>query len=316
VTADLAAVRPSWREEARQNRLVAAQIEREREAARAQERRADRDARTRARLDAAAARREVRAAARAARAARLAAVAAWAAAHVVELLFVPVIGVPALLSWTAMAQFGARLYPGVGYLLPAFSEGAMWAFAAAVTLTLARHPGRPVWHLRAGIAVFAAFGAGLNYVHGLTVPPLPGLPSGAVTGAVMAAISVAGVIAHQLITAGPRQRTRPAPEPAPAAVPAPHPDPVPGLHPAPVPEVHPVPARTPAPGTPAARTRTAPRTRAAAAGESAETRFAADLAAGQVPSIRRIKQELHVGQDNARVIHGRLAAAVASPATA
>jgi hypothetical protein len=37
------------------------------------------------------------------RAARLAALGAWVAGHVTELLFVPVIGVPALLAWTAMA---------------------------------------------------------------------------------------------------------------------------------------------------------------------------------------------------------------------
>jgi hypothetical protein len=77
----------------------------------------------------------------------------------------------------------------------------MWAFAAAVTITLHRYPDRPVWHLRIGIAVFAAFGAGLNYVHGLTVPPFPHMPTGPVTGGIMAAVSVAGVTAHQLVTA-------------------------------------------------------------------------------------------------------------------
>lgn len=82
----------------------------------------------------------------------------------------------------------------------------MWAFAAAVTLTLRRYPGRPVWHLRTGIGVFAVFGAGLNFLHGLATPIalFPGLPAGYLTGSVMALISVAGVIAHQLITAGPR----------------------------------------------------------------------------------------------------------------
>ena len=33
--------------------------------------------------------------------------------------------------------------------------------------------------------------------------------------------------------------------------------------------------------------------------EAAEVHFAADLAAGRVPSARRIKAELHVGQDRA-----------------
>jgi hypothetical protein len=44
-------------------------------------------------------------------------------------------------------------------MLPAFSEGAMWAFAAATTLTRHRHPARPLWYLRTGTAVFAAYGA-------------------------------------------------------------------------------------------------------------------------------------------------------------
>src|SRR5690242_834496 len=125
--------RPGWREENRQDRLVRAQIERDREAARAQARIAEREAAARAKLEAAAARRTARAAARDDRAARLARLAAWANAHVVDLLFVPVIGVPALLAWTAMSEFGARLYGPPGRTLPAFSEGAMWAFAAAVT---------------------------------------------------------------------------------------------------------------------------------------------------------------------------------------
>jgi hypothetical protein len=307
----------SWREEARQDKLVRAQIERDREAARLQARIAEREAAARVKLAAAGARRDAKAAASAAHAARLAALAGWCAANVVELLFVPVIGVPALLSWTAMAAFGARLYPAVGYLLPAFSEGTMWAFAAAVTLTLHRHPGRPVWHLRAGIAVFAAFGAGLNYVHGLTVPPFPGMPPGPVIGGVMAAISVAGVTAHQLITAGPTARRRnrdgdPAPADAAAAAPEPAPEVTPATgpepHPVPVPGVHPARTRTRAPGAPARRTRTAPGCRTPVTTESAEARFAADLAAGTVPSVRQIKAELHVGQDRARDLRDHLTA--------
>lgn len=202
--------RPGWREEARQDRLVRAQIERDREAARVQARIAEREAERRMAAEASADRDARRAVARAGRAARLGRLAAWANAHVVDLLFVPVIGVPALLAWTAMSQFGARLYGPPGRLLPALSEGAMWAFAAAVTITLRRCPGRQVWHLRAGIAVFAAFGAGLNFLHGLTLtaPLFPGLPSGPLTGMVMALVSVAGVIAHQLITAGPGREDR------------------------------------------------------------------------------------------------------------
>jgi len=83
----------------------------------------------------------------------------------------------------------------------------MWAFATAATLTRHRHPDRPVWHLRAGTWIFAAAGAALNFTHGLTSRPAgPGLlPGGVGAGLVMAVVSVAGVTAHQLITAGPRR---------------------------------------------------------------------------------------------------------------
>src|SRR5579859_4963278 len=118
-----------WREEARQDRLVRAQIGRERDAARLRARLAEQDA--------AETRRAARATARRAGRARL---AAWITAHVIGLLFVPVIGVPGVLAWTAMAAYGAHLYGPPGRMLPAFSEGAMWAFAAAVTLTRRRGP--------------------------------------------------------------------------------------------------------------------------------------------------------------------------------
>jgi hypothetical protein len=36
--------------------------------------------------------------------------------------------------------------------------------------------------------------------------------------------------------------------------------------------------------------------------------YAADLAAGRLPSIRQVKADLHVGEDRAKAIHGELAA--------
>jgi hypothetical protein len=82
----------------------------------------------------------------------------------------------------------------------------------------------------------------------------------------------------------------------------------------------PVPAGAPGTGAPAGLAapgavpapgrvrRTVPqRTRArVVSGEAAEAHFAADLAAGQVPSIRRIRRELHTGQDRAARIHAHL----------
>ncbi len=47
--------------------------------------------------------------------------------------------------------------------------------------------------------------------------------------------------------------------------------------------------------------------------EAAEVHFAADLAEGRVPSARRIKAGLHVGQDRAAQIHAHLAAVAATP---
>lgn len=298
--------RPGWREEARQDRLVRAQIDRERDTARLQARIAEREAARRLAMEAADARAARRAAARADRAARWARLATWASEHVVDLLFVPVIAVPALLAWTAMSGFGARLYGPPGHLLPAFSEGAMWAFAAAVTITLRRDPGAQVWHLRAGTGVFAAFGAALNFLHGLTMttPLFPGLPSGPLTGAVMAIVSVAGVIAHQLITAGPgREHHRAA---ATAAAPAvDEPDMAPDSRPATGKDSTPdTPAATvtgtaPAAKRTAARTRRGPSTaaRVAALRDKHPDMTAADIAARLKVSDRTVRRYLSLSTD-------------------
>ena len=100
----------------------------------------------------------------------------------------------------------------------------------------------------------------------------------------------------------------PRPVPAPPAAPG---------HPALRPHLRALPASAPAPGRTRTRRkpvhRTSGRTRGAVTGESAEVHFAADLADGQVPSVRRIKSELHVGQDRARQIHDHLTAVATAP---
>ena len=193
--------RRSWREEMRQDRLISAQIDRDREAARVQARIAERQARAQMRREEDLARAAARQRNRERRAARRAARMAWVRGHTLDLLFVPVIVVPAVLAWTAMAAYGGQLYGPPGLVLPAFSEGAMWAFAIATTWTIRHHPGRPTWHLRAGTWTFAAVAAALNFTHGLTGPGT----HGAGVGVVMALVSAAGVVAHQFITAGPRR---------------------------------------------------------------------------------------------------------------
>ncbi|MGH3158860.1 MAG: hypothetical protein ACRDNF_20130, partial [Streptosporangiaceae bacterium] len=54
------------------------------------------------------------------------------------------------------------------------------------------------------------------------------------------------------------------------------------------------------------QTRTQDRTRAPVSDADAEVHFAADLAASEVPSARRIQKELHVGQDRASVLRAHL----------
>lgn len=186
----------------------------------------------------------------------------WVKSHTTDLLFVPVIAVPAALSWSSMAAYGVSIYGPAGVTLPALSEGAMWAFAGATTmrqrenerraaarLAAARKPGlaadvdvdidvtgasdwddaeldddetgpgeaapeavpagdKPLWHLRIGTVIFGAYAAALNFLHGMTAaadPHTHAVTSHTYVVAVsMALVSVAGVIAHQLVTAGPR----------------------------------------------------------------------------------------------------------------
>ena len=181
-----------WREERRRDRQLAAQISRDDEEAASRLHREEHQAKQADRRSA------VRQ-----RATRRAERMAWLNAHLLDLLFIPVILVPAALAWTAMAAFGDQVFGAAGWALPAFSEGAMWAFAAATTITVHRHPQRPVWHLRLGTAVFAAVGAALNFIHG--VIPVAGALRGPGVGVVMALVSVSGVVAHQFVTAGPRR---------------------------------------------------------------------------------------------------------------
>lgn len=203
ITASGPAPSMGWREERRRDRLAAAQIGREDEQARARARAAEAESSARLQREKRQARAADRRVARKQHAARRADLAAWLRAHVVDLLFVPVIAVPSALAWTAMAAYGSQVFGPAGIALPAFSEGAMWAFAAATTISLHRDPTGPVWHLRLGTAVFAAAGAVLNFLHGLSAAP--GAFRGPVAGVVMALVSVAGVVAHQIVTAGPRR---------------------------------------------------------------------------------------------------------------
>jgi hypothetical protein len=194
-----AAPSPSWREERRRDKEAAAQIGRDDQAAKTQASIAAAEATARMRREEQQVKRADRKAARRQR-------AIWRTEQMnrlreqaVNLLFIPVILVPAALAWSAMGAYGYRIFGPAGLALPAFSEGAMWTFEAAATWTANRHPGRPTWHLRLGAWVFAAIGAGLNFLHGM--------PSGISIGLVMAIVSAAGLLVHQIVHMGPR-RTR------------------------------------------------------------------------------------------------------------
>lgn len=199
----------SFREERRKDRaaeaeakradqIAAAEAEAVRLAAMSQARRAateQQHAHERARAEAKQAAKDKRADRRKAAVAGL---RAWAAAHVVDLLIYPLAVVSAIMAVPAMAAYGAQVYgTATGYALPVISELGMWAFALAVQASRTRDPQRPVWALQTGVWGFAAVAFGLNTLHGLHRGPSAGV--------VMGVASVAGVLAHQLVTAAPRR---------------------------------------------------------------------------------------------------------------
>ncbi|PRX43839.1 hypothetical protein B0I33_1132 [Prauserella shujinwangii] len=135
------------------------------------------------------------------RRAMLAGLRAWAGTHAVDLLIYPLALVSAVMAVPAMAAYGHDAYGGAtGYVLPVLSELGMWAFAVAVQVSRARFPQRPVWALQLGVWLFAGVAFVLNFLHGLTTPS-----GGVDIAVVMGLVSVAGVLAHQLITAGARR---------------------------------------------------------------------------------------------------------------
>jgi hypothetical protein len=189
----------NWRAERRADRLLAEQIRRDRDEAARKARRADQDA--------ADARREKRRLGRAAaRAAARESAGDWASGHFIDLMFVPVIAVPAWLGWEAMTNFGHALYGPQGGTLPLLSEFAMWIFEFAIVRTRKRHPGSPLWPLYAGMGAATLLCAVLNFMHGLD-GPIPGTtPAGPGPGVVYALISVSGLAAHQVVSLAGRQR--------------------------------------------------------------------------------------------------------------
>jgi hypothetical protein len=134
------------------------------------------------------------------RSARWAGARAWAAQHRVDLLIYPLAVASAVMAVPSMADYGWHVYGNAtGTVLPVLSELGMWAFALAVQLARRTQPERPVWALQLGTWLFAGIAFTLNALHGLQ--------RGLDAGVVMGVASIAGVVAHQLVTANPR-RTR------------------------------------------------------------------------------------------------------------
>ncbi|QFU94083.1 hypothetical protein [Amycolatopsis sp. YIM 10] len=192
----------NWAAERRANRAAEAEQDRLNADAASARRIAERNALAeQARADAALltkqkrAEREAKAARRAAFWARL---RTWATAHTVDLLIYPLAIASAIMAIPSMARFGWDVYGNAtGVVLPVLSELGMWAFAVATTASRRAHPDRPVWALQAGVWMFALVAFGLNVLHGLS--------RGMSAAVVMGVASIAGVLAHQLVTATPRR---------------------------------------------------------------------------------------------------------------
>lgn len=194
----------SWRQERRADRAAEAEQARRDAHAAAERRIAERAALAeQSRLDSEAAAgraRAERAERRAVLGRCVAAVRGFVTAHRVVLLIAPLALASAVLAVPAMAVFGMRVYgSAAGVVLPVLTELGMWAFALAVTERRRTAPEASVWGLVVGVWTFAAVGFTLNALHGAERGP-----SAAV---VMGVASVAGVVAHQLVTAT-RPRSR------------------------------------------------------------------------------------------------------------
>lgn len=129
------------------------------------------------------------------------AVWAWAGAHVVDLLIYPLMVFSAAIAVPSAAHWGAAHLGETGALLPILSEWGMVAFSIAVHVSRVRTPDRPVWALQTGTWVFAAIGFVIAVLRGATTPEGGGWD----LGFVMGLVSIAGVAAHQLVSAAPRR---------------------------------------------------------------------------------------------------------------
>jgi hypothetical protein len=188
----------------------------------------------------------------------------------------------------------------VGYAYPATIDGMIYVSSMAMLDSARRGLHTPAlarWMLGVGIAAT------------LAVNVLAGLHSGGMGSVIAAWPALALVGAYELLMAMIRREAVPSAEEAgldsatevptaPATVPETVADAVPADVPDAVPPV-------PEPVVRVVPTRTARRTSPGRA-KAPEKVFAAELAAGELPSVRAIKERMHVGTDRARVIRADL----------
>jgi hypothetical protein len=201
-----------------------------------------------------------------------------------------VAAVAALISYKhAVDVVSVHGEPGViGRLYPVVIDGLIVA-ASMVLLDASRHRESPPplawWMLSAGIGAT------------LAVNVLAGVPSGWLAALIASWPALAFVGCYELlmllVRASARRSVADAPRPAVQPQPT-------AVHPAGAPE-------------PGRRTHARPkrsRIRNAVTDADAEMHFAADLAEAQVPSVRRVQRELHVGQPRAKALRDQMQAAI------
>jgi hypothetical protein len=181
-----------------QAQLVAAEVKRQDQAAADKRRQANLDAEDERRARRQKERDERRDDRRRERAEALSGAGEWMSEHKDAFRFAPVVIVPALLSWSAMSNFGVALFGDNGHALPVLSELGMWIFEWKITE--ARMRGGRVWNYYVGMVFCAGVCAALNYLHG-DLGPIPGsVKPSVLTGVAYALIAVSGIIIHQLAT--------------------------------------------------------------------------------------------------------------------
>lgn len=104
-------------------------------------------------------------------------------------LWVPLIAAPTAMAWHAQAEQGRALYGSIGELLPVLTESAAWVISFEIGRRMEQ--GVAVGRARVAMWTVAGAAAAMIFMHGLNA-------KGWMAGVVMAAVSVAGLVMHQI----------------------------------------------------------------------------------------------------------------------